>query len=86
MMKKTVPAVMVTTREALFRALDDGCTALHIELYLFSRLRAPEVDRITGRGYAFAGVGNSGVIFVRTEGPGAFDPERHEIADPRGIL
>lgn len=86
MRKKSIPAVMVTSREALFRALEDHCTAVHVELKLFAGLQAPEVAKITDRGYAFGGVRQSGVLFVRIAGPGAFDPERQEISDPLGIL
>lgn len=85
-MRKKVLPVIVSTREALETALPEGPHVIYVDRTLYSRDSAWVRAKAQIYGYTPGAEGVRGTFFLRTGGDDPFDPERHEIHDPQGIL
>lgn len=85
MKSKKLP-IIITTREALDKALPLELSVIYIDEELYSLVREID-DRLNKQGYIAAEKkGKHGVFFFKSNGCNVFDPAVHEIYDPLGIL
>lgn len=77
-MKSPVYPILITTPEALSRALSCPPLVLHID----EALCPYPLSVLSAHGYTGQRSGDHGVFFLRRD----FDPEAHQIYDPFGIL
>lgn len=78
--------VIATTMEGLEACLANSVPVIYIDTSLY-RKSCPQIDEMLCRGkYVFRNKGERGLFYVKAEGQSAFDPCKHEIYDPMGIL
>lgn len=85
-MKSKQSPLIITTQEALVQSLDGQWSVLYIDEPLCSEMRDRLFDLMDSHGYTAGTPGKHSMFFLRSIGENAFDPERHEIHDPFGIL
>ena len=81
-MKKAVLTVEISTKEALEGVLTEPASVLYISAKLYLQMHSTILSFMLDHGFAEQQLCRRGVIFVRTQGPQKFDPDRQYYTLP----
>ncbi len=85
MKEKKLP-VIATTMEGLGVCLANSVRVIYIDATLYSKFHSRIHKLLCESKFIFSHKGKRGLFYVKAEGENAFDPCKHEIYDPMGIL